>query len=73
MKNYPNKIISVKDSVFMPMCEVLELIPIDGISCVELYEQLAKRLCVEDFVEAMTNLYAICSIDIDNNIVYRVC
>lgn len=74
MKKYPNKIVSVRDSIFMPMREILETIPTEGISCVDLQERLRGRISVEDFVDAMTNLYAICMIEVnDNNVVRRLC
>lgn len=74
MKSYPNKLISVKDSILMSMLAVIKEIPASGISCNELLKIVSHNMDIEDFVDAMTNLYAISYISIDDNeIIRRVC
>lgn len=74
MKNYPNKLISVKDSILMSMLKILQSIPSAGISCVELQIIMSRHMDIEEFVEAMTNLFAISHIFIDENkIIKRLC
>lgn len=74
MKSYPNKLISVKDSILMSMLAIVKEIPMSGISCNKLLEVSAYNMDIEEFVDAMTNLYAISYISIDDNeIIRRVC
>lgn len=71
MKNFPSKLISVKDSILMSMLEIVKLIPTDGISCIQLQNSVSHTMDVVEFVEAMTNLYAISYISIDDNQIIR--
>lgn len=74
MKNYPNKLISVKDSILMPMLKIAQSIPSVGIDCIELQLIVSHQMDIEDFVEAMTNLFAISYISIDEyGIIKRLC
>ncbi len=58
----------------MSMLAIVKEIPMSGISCSKLFEVLSCSMDVEDFVDAMTNLYAISYISIDDNeIIRRVC
>lgn len=74
MKNYPNKLISVKDSVLMSMLRIIQSIPSVGIACIELQMDMSRVMDIEEFVEAMTNLFAISYISIDEHgIIKRLC
>lgn len=74
MKNYPNKLISVKDSVLMSMLKIVQSIPTAGINCIELQTTVSQVVGIEDFIEAMTNLFAISYISIDKHgIIKRLC
>lgn len=74
MKNYPNKLISVKDSVLMSMLRIIHAIPSVGIACIELQMDMSRVMDIEEFVEAMTNLFAISYISIDKyGIIKRLC
>ena len=74
MKNYPNKLISVKDSVLMSMLRIIQTIPSVGIACIELQMDMSRVMDLEEFVEAMTNLFAISYISIDEyGIIKRLC
>lgn len=74
MKNYPNKLISVKDSVLMSMLKIAQSIPTAGINCIELQTTVSQVVGIEDFIEAMTNLFAISYISIDKHgIIKRLC
>lgn len=58
----------------MSMLAVAREIPTSGISCNDLFEVSSRSMDVGDFIDAITNLYAISYISIDDNeIVRRVC
>lgn len=46
MKNFPSKLISVKDSILMSMLEIVKLIPTDGISCIQLQNSVSHTMDV---------------------------
>ena len=74
MKNFPSKLIPVKDSILISMLKIVKLIPTDGISCIQLQNSVSHTMDVVEFVEAMTNLYAISYISMDNNqIIRKIC
>ena len=56
------------------MLKIVKLIPTDGISCIQLQNSVSHTMDVVEFVEAMTNLYAISYISMDNNqIIRKIC
>lgn len=74
MMNYPNKLISVKDSVLISMLKIVQSIPTAGINCIELQIAVSDVMDIEDFVEATTTLFAISYISIDEyGIIKRLC
>lgn len=70
MVRMPNKLYDVQESTLWQMREICQEILNQGIAVRDLYGQIEK--CpVDDFVDAMTCLYAIGEIEIENQIVRR--
>lgn len=74
MKSYPSKLISVKNSILMSMLSILNEIPTTGIKCTDLQVAVACSIDVGEYIEAMTNLFAISCISIDeHDIIRKIC
>lgn len=71
---YPNKLYSVKESVVGKMMELAILIPENGIGVEDLYYQAHRGMSVSDFLDALSCMYIIGSVEVsENNIVRKVC
>lgn len=70
MVRMPSKLYNVQESTLWQMREICQAIPEQGITVRELYRQNAGY-SIDDFVDAMTCLYAIDAIVIENQIVRR--
>lgn len=56
------------------MLKIAQSIPVGGIDCIELQIVVSRVMDIEDFVDAMTNLFAISYISIDEyGIIKRLC
>lgn len=71
---YPNKLYSVRESVVGKMMELAVLIPENGIGVEDLYYQAHRGMSVSDFLDALSCMYMIGSVEVsENNIVRKVC
>ena len=69
---YPNKLYSVGESVVGKMMTLMELIPKDGIGIEDLCNTASNKMLITDFMDALTCLYLIKSIEFTKeNIVYK--
>ena len=69
---YPSKLYSVGESVVGKMAVLMELIPYDGIGVDDLFARAAKKMDINDVIDAMTCMYYIGSIELSKeNIVYK--
>ena len=69
---YPNKLYSVGESVVGKMTTLIELIPKEGIGIEDLFNIASNKMVIMDFIDALTCLYLIKSVEITKeNIVYR--
>ena len=69
---YPSKLYSVGESVVGKMVILMEMIPSDGIGIDDLFVRAAKKMDINDVIDAMTCMYYISSIELSKeNIVYK--
>ncbi|MGL5015832.1 MAG: ABC-three component system middle component 7 [Bacteroidales bacterium] len=70
MMKLPNKIYSYRDSNISKFALILESIPNQGISVVELY--FVKKILfveIEEYIDVLTCLYALSIINVNNGVV----
>ena len=68
MVRVPNKLYGIQESTLWQMCMIRKAIPQSGI----LLEELRKRFDdypIDDFIDALTGLYAINEIELENQII----
>jgi hypothetical protein len=71
---YPNKLYSVRESVVGKMMELAVLIPENGIGVEDLYYQTHREMSVSDFLDALSCMYMIGSVEVsESNIVRKIC
>lgn len=71
---YPSKLYSIQESVVGKMTLLMEMIPNDGIGVEDFFYKTQRYMALEDFMDAMTCLYMIGSIDITRgNVVFKIC
>ena len=70
MVRVPNKLYTIQESTIWQMCEICQQIPSYGVSVKELYRQFADWP-LDDFMDALTGLYAIQEIKFDNQKIKR--
>ena len=71
---YPSKLYSIHESVVGKMTMLLELIPEEGIGVEDFFYKTQRWMSIVDFMDAMTCLYMINSIDVTpENVIYKIC
>ena len=72
MKNFPNKFIPASHSILSNMLKVMQTLPDNGITIDTLRIKLTRQMDIADIVDALTCLYAIGSIEIDNRQIKKI-
>lgn len=72
MKNFPNKLIPASHSILSNMLKVMQALPDNGITIDTLRIKLTRQMDIADIVDALTCLYAIGSIEIDNRQIKKI-
>lgn len=72
MKNFPNKFIPASHSILSNMLKVMQTLPDNGITIDALRIKLTRQMDIADIVDALTCLYAIGSIEIDNRQIKKI-
>lgn len=70
MVRTPNKLYTIQESTIWQMYQICQAIPEQGISATALCETFPEY-AVDDFIDALTGLYAIREIDMNNQIIKR--
>jgi len=71
MRSLPNKLYSFRQSILYHMLVIMRIIPDYGISQERLYSQVLGDMTTDDFLSAMTYLFAIDHIYIKDGFVYH--
>lgn len=72
MKNFPNKFIPASHSILSNMLKVMQTLPDNGTTIDILRIKLTRQMDIADIVDALTCLYAIGSIEIDNRQIKKI-
>lgn len=72
MKNFPNKFIPASHSILSNMLKVMQNLPDNGTTIDTLRIKLTRQMDIADIVDALTCLYAIGSIEIDNRQIKKI-
>lgn len=70
MVRVPNKLYTIQESTIWQMYEICQQIPSYGVSVKELYRQFAEW-SLDDFMDALTGLYALREIEFDDQMIKR--
>lgn len=71
---YPSKLYSIQESVVGKMTMLLEMIPDEGIGVEDFFFKTQRWMEIEDFMDAMTCLYMVNSIEVTReNVIYKIC
>ena len=71
MRSLPNKLYSFRQSILYHMLVIMRSIPDHGISRERLYGIVMGDMTADDFLSAMTYLFAIGHIDLKDNFVFH--
>lgn len=71
MKRFPDKLTTLEDSLLWSMLTVVKAIPQSGINIQSLLQ--LTNLSVDDFMEALDYLYIANYIEIEQDIIKRIC
>lgn len=72
MKSFPNKFIPASDSIISNMLLIMQKLPENGIPLELLQIKVASEMDTPDFIDALTCLFAISSITVENNIISKL-